>query len=266
MASVAMPVSRDLEANRREIGRRLRLAKGAGAQLVHFPEGAASGYAKSEIAGWEDYPWARLQDLLESLAEEAARLQLWLVLGAAHRLTAPNPPHNALYVIGPDGRLVGRYDKRLCSNSELTGWYSPGLEPLLFRASGHSIGCALCIEVQFPEVFRDYAEAGADAVLLSSYSGNPFFLTLAQAHAETNGLWIGFAEAGREATSAIIGPDGQLQAHSSDGMAIATLDPAEARWEVPLRKARPWRRQARKGAIYRGPWDSDPRSRNRDRF
>lgn len=266
MASVAMPVSADLDANRREIGRSLRLAKASGVTLVHFPEGAASGYAKSEITSWESYPWAKLKRALSRLAEEAARLQLWIVLGAAHPLTPPNRPHNALYVIGPDGRLVGRYDKRFCSNSELAGWYSPGREPLLFQVGGLRIGCALCIEVQFPEVFAAYAQAGADAVLLSSYSGNPFFLTLAQAHAEMNGLWIALAEAGGEATAAVIGPDGQVQARSRGGMAVATLDPEEARWEIPLRKARPWRRRARNGEIYRGPWDQDPRSRDRSEF
>ncbi len=260
-----MPISADPNANRQEIGRTLRLAKAAGVELVHFPEGAASGYAKSEIASWSDYPWALLKRALEDVAAEAERLQLWVVLGAAHRLTTPNPPHNSLYVIGPEGRLLGRYDKRLCSHSELAGWYSPGRDPLLFQAGGLSIGCALCIEVQFPEVFRDYAEAGADAVLLSSYSGNPFFLTLAQAHGETNGLWISLADAGSDSTAAIVGPDGQIQAQGS-GMAVATLDPREARWEIPLRRARPWRRSARSGDIYRGEWDADPRSQDRSQF
>ncbi len=266
LASVSMPVAADLDANLCEIRGALRLAKAAGVELVQFPEGAASGYAKSEISTWQDYPWEALRAMLESIQQQAQQLGLWVVVGSAHRLTAPNLPHNALYVFGPDGRLVERYDKRFCSNSEMSGWYSPGRDPLLFEVGGLKIGCALCIEVQFPEVFRDYAEAGADLVLLSAHSGNPFFLTLAQAHAELNNLWIGLSEAGEEARSAIIGPDGALQAESLGGMAVAKLDPEDPHWEVPLRKARPWRRRARSGALYRGVWDLDPRSKRKDTF
>lgn len=266
MASAAMPVSADLDVNACQIRRTLRLAKAAGVGLVQFPEGAASGYAKSEIASWQSYPWDALRASLETVAEEARKLELWVVMGAAHRLSAPNPPHNALYLFSPDGRIAGRYDKRFCSNSETQGWYSPGRDPLLFEVAGLRFGLALCIEVQFPEVFRGYAEAGADAVLLSAYSGNPFFLTLAQAHAELNNLWIGLAEAGEEAVSAIVGPDGQVQAESCGGMAVASLNPDDSRWEVPLRKARPWRRQARSDGFYRGTWDHDPRSTRKDSF
>ncbi len=121
LASAAVLIESDPAENVRAICCALRQAKAAGADMVHFPEGAASGYAKSEVATWEDYPWAALRTSLEAVAEEAKRLQLWAILGAAHRLTPPNPPHNALYVIAPDGSSQGRYDKRFCSNSELAG-------------------------------------------------------------------------------------------------------------------------------------------------
>ena len=54
-----------------------------------------------------------------------------VVLGSAHRLTEPNKPHNSLYIIDEEGRLIDRYDKRFCSGdaSGMTGdlaHYSPG--------------------------------------------------------------------------------------------------------------------------------------------
>ncbi len=266
LATAAIPVGPDLGRNGKAILAAMRQAKAGGAQLVHFSEGVASGYAKSEISGWEGYPWEELRKVLLEIGAQARRLSLWAVVGAAHRLTSPNLPHNSLYVFGPDGRLAGRYDKRFCSNSEIKGWYSPGSQPFLFSAGGLTFGCALCIELQFPEVFADYAAAGADCVLVSSYSGNPFFVTLARAHAELYGLWISLAEPGKgdgDVGATIIGPDGSLQAQTSSGLVTAGLDPADPHWDIPLNKARPWRQKAREGGIYHGPWAQDPRSLDR---
>ncbi len=269
LATAAISVDRDPRRNGRAILAAMRQAKAGGARMVHFCEGAASGYAKSEVSGWEGYPWEVLRQTLLEIGEQARRLSLWTVVGAAHRLTAPNAPHNCLYVFSPDGRLAGRYDKRFCSNSELKGWYSPGGHPLLFKAGALVFGCALCIELQFPEVFADYAAAGADCVLVSSYSGNSFFLTLAQAHAELYGLWVSLSEplkANGGAGAALIGPDGSLLAQTSAGVVTCDLCPEDGRWEIPLRRARPWRQKARAGGIYRGPWQDDPRSLDRDSF
>ena len=36
-----------------------------------------------------------------------------------------------------------------------------------------------------------------------------------------------------------------------DSLAVAEIDAADPRWEVPLRRTRPWRAEARKGEIYR---------------
>jgi hypothetical protein len=138
---------------------------------VHFPEGAISGYpsgaeAKQALSGWA-IDWASVQDQLEFTARLAADLGLWVVVGSSHRLTPPNRPHNSLYVISDEGRLIGRYDKRRCSHTEITDWYSPGFTPLTFDVDGFRFGSALCIEVNFPELFIEYRELGVDCVLLS---------------------------------------------------------------------------------------------------
>ena len=138
IATAAIAVDRDLGRNARTIQAAMRHAKAGGAQLVHFCEGAASGYAKNEISSWDGYPWEDLRETLTEIGAQAGRLSLWTVVGAAHRLTPPNPPHNCLYVFAPDGSLAGRYDKRLCSHSEMSGWYSPGQRPLsLLRRRPH---------------------------------------------------------------------------------------------------------------------------------
>ena len=137
----------------------LQQAAQAGARLVHFPEGALSGYVKSEIEDWAEVDWAALREELEQTAVLAKRLGVWVVLGANHRLRAPRWPQNSLYVISDTGVLAGRYSKRYCSNTEVTYWYTPGADPLAFDVDGVRFGCALCIEVVFPTLFAEYGAA-----------------------------------------------------------------------------------------------------------
>ncbi len=70
-------------------------------------------------------------------------------------------------MIAPDGTVVTRYDKRFLSHTEVSWIYTPGTEPVVFEAGGLRFGCALCIEVSFPEIFADYERLDADCVLVS---------------------------------------------------------------------------------------------------
>jgi predicted amidohydrolase len=45
-------ISKDVRENGLEIRRLMGLAHQAGARLIHFPEGAMSGYVKSQIKSW----------------------------------------------------------------------------------------------------------------------------------------------------------------------------------------------------------------------
>lgn len=68
----------------------MRQATTADARLVHFPEGFLSGYAKEQIADWDDVNWAAVSEELGAVAALAAELRMWVVLGSAHPLS---PPH-----------------------------------------------------------------------------------------------------------------------------------------------------------------------------
>src|SRR5690348_12959365 len=121
-----------------------------------------SGYpwgSKQALANWV-IDWGLVRRELECTARLAAELRLWTVVGSGHRLTPPNRPHNSLYVISDEGRLIDRYDKRWCSHTEITGWYTPGFAPLTFDVDGFRFGTALCIEINFPEFFIEYRQLG----------------------------------------------------------------------------------------------------------
>lgn len=245
-------------------------AKAAGAHLVHFPEAALSGYVKTQIRDWAAVDWRIIQAELETICALARELDIWVVLGCNHRLTAPNRPHNSLYVISSAGEIVTRYDKRFCSHSEITDWYSPGTETVVFEVNGVRFGCALCIEVQFPELFAENARLGVECMLLSAYAEDPIFALLAQAHAATNNVWLSLATPAQCAASLpsrFIGPNGyvatEAPATAEPGIVLGTVDRDDTQYSIALTKARPWRQVARQGDIYRDRRVSDPRSSNR---
>ena len=269
-------VGLDQHANAAAVRDLMRDAAAAGANLVHFPEGAVSGYpsgpGKLHFKGWQ-VDWGGLRAELESIAALAAQRSIWVVVGANHQLSGTTRPHNSLYVISPQGDLAGRYDKRLISASEVADFYTPGRDPLVFEAGGFRFGLALCIEINFPELFLDYAARGADVVLFSTYSEDPMFGVMARAYAAATNCWISLStpcQFSPVLSSGVIGPHGRWVAQAPrDGqpaLALAELDRADPDFDIALTKARPWRAVARAGEIYAARDLTDPRSRDQSRF
>lgn len=272
LAIAQIDISSDVRRNGGALRRCMTTAAHQGARLVHFPEGALSGYVKSQIKNWGDVDWCSLREELERTAEAAAKLGIWTVFGANHRLTPPNRPHNSLYIISDKGKLAGRYDKRFCSNTEINDWYAPGSEPAIFSIDGFRFGCVLCIEIHFPELFMEYERLGVDCVLFSAYAKDPIFGVTAQAHAAINNVWLSLStptECSRGLASGLVAPDGRFVARcraGRSGMIIRELDRAAPELDIALNKARPWRRAARAGDIYAARRVEDSRSANRLEF
>jgi predicted amidohydrolase len=272
IAAAASFVARDVGENGRRARELMTRARAAGARMIQFPEGALSGYPKSQFFDWAQVDWSALRDELDATAEHARRLGLWTVLGCNHRLTPPHRPHNSLYVVSDAGSVVGRYDKQFCSNAEIEDWYSPGAEPLVFEVDGFKFGAALCIEIFFPDLFAAYERLGVDCVLFSTSGSGPAMKLLARAHAATNNYWMSLSCWARSdgETATLIGPDGEPFAESpsegGEGLAIGALDRTEPRYDIALNKARPWRAAARLGNIYEARRVDDVRSRDRSSF
>jgi predicted amidohydrolase len=251
-------ITPDVRANGSHIRDLMAQAATAGARLVQFTEGALSGYSKAQIRDWNDVGLKALSQELEQVAAHAKRLGIWVALGCNHQLPPPDCPHNSIHVISDGGRLVGRYDKRFCSHSEVTDWYTPGSAPFVFEVDSFRFGSVLCIEVQFPELFAEYEGLGVDCLLFSAYSKDPMHGIQAQAHAATNCYWIGLstpAQCSKGLPSAVISPDGyvssQAPATGEAAVVYSVIDRQDQRFEVALTKARPWRALARRGDIYR---------------
>ena len=229
----------------------------AKARVVHFPEAALSGYPKSQITDWRDADWPGIAEELAAIADAAARLGVWVVVGCNHRLAPPSWPQNSLYVISDQGAITARYSKRFCSHTEVTSWYTPGVDPVTFEVDGIRFGCALCIEVCFPELFAEYERLRVDCVLLAAYSRDPAHGLMARAHAATNCCWVSLAvpaQCSGGLPSMLVGPDGKVIAEGAADRAdlvLGTIDPDAPEFEIALRHARPWRARARTLEIYK---------------
>jgi predicted amidohydrolase len=115
VATCQFPVSADVRANYEHIARQIRLAKQRGADVVHFPECALSGYADTDVESFDDLDWDLLRHCARQTLDLAEEMRIWVILGTAHRLTGKHKPHNSLYIINDKGQLVDRYDKRFCA-------------------------------------------------------------------------------------------------------------------------------------------------------
>ncbi|TQM57460.1 carbon-nitrogen hydrolase family protein [Humibacillus xanthopallidus] len=168
-------------------------------------------------------------------------------------------------------RLVDRCDKRKCSHTEVTQFYTPGFEPVVFDVDGFRFGLAICIEINFSEVFAEYDRLGVDCLLLSAYPVDSVFATKARAYAAIHNYWVSLSVPAQTTYlfhSGLIGPHGEVLADvgGESGLVVGTLDRADPALCGALESARPWRARARVGDIYEERRVTDERSRVRTEF
>ena len=239
------------------------------ADVVHFHECALSGYA-GEV-GEPGYDWAALREATESVIEEAGRRRVWVIVGSSHRLTPPNRPHNCLYLISPDGRLVDRYDKRFCTAGDLET-YTPGNRFVTFELNGVRCAMLICYDLRFPELYRRLYTMGARVVFQSFHNGRMGGPTVhrhimrqtLQAHAGINAMWISAPNSSAHYSawgSVFITPDGAVAGRlpqNRAGMMVNTVNLAESFYDA----SKPFRERAIQGILNSGEPADDPRSGN----
>ena len=169
VASCQFPVSADIASNARWIRKYMGEAKLAGAHLLHTSESCLSGYAGTDFANFDAFDWDLLRRETKELCLLAKQLDLWLVLGSAHYLDAETKPTNCLYLINPEGEIVDRYDKSMCTLGDQQH-YSAGNRLVTRDIQGVKVGLAICYDVCWPQVYAAYQEKGATLMLHSFYN------------------------------------------------------------------------------------------------
>ncbi len=220
VATCQFAVSNSVKRNAKRISDFLRKAKKARADIVHFSECALSGYVGTDFPNFEGYDWDLLKEETEKIMALAAKLKLWVVLGSTHRLTEPNKPHNSLYLINAEGKIVDRYDKRFCTLGDLRRM-TPGNRFVNFTIKGVKCSLLICFDLRFPELYRQLYKEGVNCIFQSFYNARQkgpsvhthIMRQTMQCRAATNHLWMSCANSSGYYSpypSCFIRPDGKI--------------------------------------------------------
>jgi predicted amidohydrolase len=95
--------------------------------------------------------------------------------------------YNTAALLGPDGRLIGKYRKVTLPRSEIEGGITPGHDYPVFDTRFGKLGMMICYDGFFPEVARALAINGAEVIAWPVWGCNPM---LAQARACENHVYV----------------------------------------------------------------------------
>lgn len=134
-----------------------------GGDLICFPEQCATGWDPTSTLHVQgiDGPIVRR---LRSLAEEYSIA----ILGSFREATETHP-RNSCAVVTADGAISATYAKcHLFSPAYEDQMYRRGDTISTFSLAGMDFGLAICYDLRFTSLFRLYADAGVQAVLVPS--------------------------------------------------------------------------------------------------
>jgi predicted amidohydrolase len=255
-AVVQMASGSDRPANVRRATELVRDAAGRGARLLVLPEVFAwRGPDGSDPASAEPIPGPTSA----TMAALARELAVFLCMGSIlESVAGDRRSYNTSCLIDPSGAIVARYRKVHLFDVALPGRVAvqesatriPGDEPLVARTPIATLGCSICYDLRFPELYRRLAHDGAEVLLVPSAftfpTGAAHWEVLCRARAIENQCYLlaanqtGASPHGHRdyGNSMIVDPWGAVLARAGDGegIALAELDGAylaQVRRELP---------------------------------
>jgi predicted amidohydrolase len=202
------------------------------ADLIIFPELFLSGYTLThidELAIGPDGPE------LKSAADMAREHSTTLIFGAPERVSGGIA--NSAFCVDGQGAIAGVYRKVQLYGGEESDAFVAGDELIVVEMCGLKVGIMICFDVEFPEVARALARAGAELLVTISANMEPFgndHAVFVSARALENGLLhtyvnqVGPGEKNLTFTggSAVVSPDGEICAQGgSSEEAIISVRP-----------------------------------------
>jgi predicted amidohydrolase len=135
--------------------------------------------------------------------------------------------YNTAALVGPDGRMIGKYRKAVLPGNEWDKGLQPGMEYPVFDTRFGRVGIMICFDGFFPEVARRLAASGAEVIAFPVWGCNP---RLAAARAIENHVYVvssTYSEPGMNwMPSGIYDHEGTLigQAEKFGTVAVAEVD------------------------------------------
>src|SRR5260221_395660 len=135
--------------------------------------------------------------------------------------------YNVGVLIGPDGKLVGKYRKVCLPRAEIEGGVTPGHDYPVFDTRFGKVGIMVCYDGFFPEVARELSNRGAEVIAWPVMGCNPMLgaaracenhvYVVSSTHTDVKQHWM---------ISAIFGQDGTPLAQAQDwgDVVVAEVD------------------------------------------
>jgi nitrilase len=170
--------------------------------------------------------------------------------------------HNTTVVFDRDGKEIARYRKIHMFDITTpdgvsyreSNAFAPGDAISTYECEGVTVGCAICYDLRFPDLFQALAEKGAEMIALPSaftmQTGKDHWEVLCRARAiETETYFLAAAQTGSHIAgnevrqtyghSMVIDPWGHVVAKASDGVGTVTtrIDPSrvsKVRAQIPV--------------------------------
>lgn len=149
---------------------------------------------------------------------------------------------NTTVVFDPEGEEIARYRKIHLFDVDLPDGIShresatiaPGRDLVTYECAGHKVGCAICYDLRFPELFRALRDQDVDVIVLPAaftlMTGKDHWEVLSRARAiETQSHFVAVGQTGTHAGgkkacfghSMLINPWGHVVAQVGDFVGVA---------------------------------------------
>jgi predicted amidohydrolase len=159
----------------------------------------------------------------EYFGEVAKKHNLYIVAGLVER--NGHLIHNTAALIGPDGKLVGKYRKVSLPRGEIDAGVCPGSDYPVFDTRFGRVGLMVCYDGFFPEVARQLANRGAEVIAWPVWGCNPL---LARARACENHVYLvssTYEDVSRNwIVSAVFDHEGKALAQAKDWGTVAVAE------------------------------------------
>ena len=226
--------------------------------LVALPEiFVFRGEGKAKQAAAEAFPDGAAYQMLHGLARELRVI----IHGGSLYERGPERLWNTTLTFDQQGELLARYRKIHLFDAvtpDGTKYHesetiASGNEIVTYQANGYTVGCAICYDLRFPEIFNRLAKLGAKIIILPAAftleTGKDHWEVLLRARAiETQCFVLAPAQWGPDTVgsrrityghSLVVDPWGHVIARASDGVGFVTarLDFAvqdKARSMIPI--------------------------------
>jgi predicted amidohydrolase len=155
----------------------------------------------------------------------ARKHNLYVVAGLVER--SGHLLYNVAVLIGPDGKVVGKYRKVCLPRSEVEAGLAPGSDYPVFETRFGKVGLMVCYDGFFPEVARGLSGRGAEVIAWPVWGCNPL---LARARACENHVYLvssTYEDVSRNwMVSAVFDHEGKAIAHAKEwgSVAVAEVD------------------------------------------